>query len=281
MDKRISFPGGEIGVTNTELDLMPNANRGGIHALGAGLGNGSDFILDGVNAVITAGVQVTVQAGHVVLDGEVLKVDAQVVPRTVGTDVYVFQKQVVDDLAEYDRDYRNANTHNVAEIIRAVPVNVAAAAGGLEVDGPDLLDLLRPDIRVNADWSEADSNDPAYIQNKPIIQDVRNVGRFGPIDYGAGGNPASVEGDLANVVHTGSDSDGENYTVTLNNAMSNTQYFVRSYFRSNSGSMRNATGVRPMVWRPISTSSFSIHISESIGAAQDVTVYLEVVDYVP
>ena len=100
---------------------MPNSNRDGIHAINEGLGEGVDFILSGVDAIINAGVDVSLNSGYVFLNGETLKVDAQVVPRTAGTDLYQFAK-VTTNPSEGQRNFRDGSTKNVYEENRAIAV---------------------------------------------------------------------------------------------------------------------------------------------------------------
>lgn len=188
MDKRLNFSGGEIGVTNTELDLMPNSNREGINGLASAPVDGANCILTGVNAVVTNGVNCVVSDGYVFLNNEVLKVDSQTVTNTEGNNLYEFQKQTTDGGAEYDREYRNGNTNNVAEINRAIVVSVAALSS-LSVTGNTMLDQLKEDIRVQSDFNETDPASPAFIQNQPsflssVAYGTVDVGNIGPGEGG-------------------------------------------------------------------------------------------------
>lgn len=134
------------------------------------------------------------------------------------------------------------------------------------------------DAEADSEKAVVPSTLASYVDSKIGVGTTNNIGSFGPIDYAASGNPASVTGTLASVVHDSTNSDSEIYLVTLNNAMSNTGYLVRSFLRSNSEDLRNATGARHIVWRPISTTQFYIVISETLANTQNVTVFLEVVD---
>lgn len=281
MDKRIAFPGGEIGITQTELDLMPNSNREGMEAIASGLTNNVDVILSGVSAVISAGINVTLLAGWVFLDGEVLQVDAQVVPRTVGTDLYSFSKVVNSASSEFDRLFRSGVTNNVAEIQRAIAVNVASIPGGdLSVDGLTLNNFLKADIRVQSNWTEGDVNDPAFILNKPIVTSVINVGSFSGIQVD--GDPIgtffSVTGDIASAEKTANQGQTDFITVTFDNAMANTNYLVRTFLKSvSSGTHFEDTHMLSPVFRVLSTTSFIIGLRESGNVAQNLTVIFEVV----
>ena len=192
MDKRLNFPGGEIGITNTELDLMPNSNREGINGLASAPVDGANCILQGVNAVVNNGVNCVVSAGYVFLNGEVLKVDGQTVTNTQGNNLYQFQKQTTDGGAEYNREYRNGNTNNVAEINRAIVVSVASITS-LSVTGNTMLDQLKEDISVQSDFNETDPSNPAFIQNKPSFL---SAVAYGTVDVG---NIGSGEGGTKNI----------------------------------------------------------------------------------
>ena len=51
MNTRKLYPGGEIEITNDEINLMPEANREGMHGINAGIGSGANMIISGVGAV--------------------------------------------------------------------------------------------------------------------------------------------------------------------------------------------------------------------------------------
>ena len=170
MDTRLKFAGGEIEISSDELNLMPESNRNAIHSINAGLSANQDMILSGVNAVIDAGVDVTIEAGHIFLNGETLKVDAQVVPKTEASDLYQFEK-VTTFPSEGSRNFRDATTHDVYEINRAVAVNVAVLSA-FPVDGETIIDVLKALIQVQSDWTQADNTQPDYIKNKPNVTDI-------------------------------------------------------------------------------------------------------------
>lgn len=198
MDVRKIYPGGEIGISSDELNLMPNSNREGIHSLGNGIGDGANMIFSGVNAVISTGVNCVVQEGFVYLNGEMLKVDAQTVPSTLGN-LYEFQKVTTNNDPDGERNFRDLTTHNVYEKNRAVVVNVASITT-LSVDGNKVIDVLKGLIQVQSDWNEADSSDPAYIQNKPNVTAVLLQGKVNGIQVGSGSSVGSVEGDITGVI---------------------------------------------------------------------------------
>jgi hypothetical protein len=148
MDRRLIFNGGEINPTNDELNLMPNSNRGGIHALGAAMAGGENSILTGINAVIGAS-SVTFSDGYVFLNGEVLKVVGATVNDTVGNDLYIFQKNTNTTNPDFIRNYRDGSVHNVAEINTAVVVPVASIGSNLSVQGRSVSKRIEKSRLIN------------------------------------------------------------------------------------------------------------------------------------
>jgi hypothetical protein len=145
MDNRRKFSGIEVNPTSDELNLMPDSNRDGLFSIAKSLGNGSDFIISGVSAIITPGVEAVVSDGYVIINGEVLKVDPQTVSRTVGTDIYVFQKSITNGTSpDWDREFRDGSNHNVFEKNRAIVTNVSSAGSDLPIDGDQIEDVLTP-----------------------------------------------------------------------------------------------------------------------------------------
>ena len=192
MDNRLKFSGVEINPTSDELNLMPDSNREALFSIAKSLGENSDFIISGINAVINAGVDASVSAGYVLINQEIIKVDAQTVVNTAGTDIYVFQKIVTSGTSpDWDRTFRDGSTNNVFEKTRASVVNVAAAGSDLPINGNVLKDVLTPTLNVvdgsnkgvvtpaqyNA-WNVAEQNvqsdwnstsGDSFIQNKPEV----------------------------------------------------------------------------------------------------------------
>lgn len=198
MDTRLELAGGEIEISSDEINLMPNSNREGLNSISDGISSGSDMIISGVGAVIDPGVNVTVLDGFVFLNGEMLKVDAQVVLRTAGTDFYQFTK-VTTNPAAGSRNFRDGSTKNVYEENRAVPTNVAAITG-LSVSGNTMLDVMKSLIQIQSDWDQADTGAPDYINNKPNVLNVLLQGKVNGIEVGTGGGADSPgEGDITTV----------------------------------------------------------------------------------
>lgn len=279
MDKRLTFPGGEIAITNDELNLMPNSNKAAIDALGAGLGSSANFILSGVNASIN-GSGCTVVDGFVYLNGEVLKVDAGFTPKDVGVtgDQYEFQKITLPDDPGYQRNYRDGSSHNVAQRQRAVAVNVNSVSS-LDVTGPTLTEQLATLLQLQSDWAQSDTAAPDFIKNKPIIQDIRNVGYFGNVDAGGGtqGSNYSVSGNITQATLTQIDGNTNNITVTFANAMDNTNYYLRVFPESRGANIKNDGQIRHIVSKPLSTTTAMISVGEEFGVQQALRLHVEAV----
>ncbi len=218
MDLIRLFTGGEIEITTDEIHHMSQQQRLALFGMMIGLTDTTDCIISGVNAVISAGVNVTVQAGFVFLDGELLQVDAAVIPKDGGVvgDNYRFEKVSADGSSpEWDRNYRDLSTHNILEVNRAVPVNVTTVGPSdlNVVTGASLLSI----IRVQSDWNEADANSPAFILNKPTPIFSLGSGRVNVGDIGgvAQGQPITVTGDFTSAIVTTLNGTDVLYTVTI------------------------------------------------------------------
>ena len=80
--------------------------------------------------------------------------------RTVGTDLYEFQKVITfGDPALWERNYRNGSTNNVKQINRAVVVNVAAV-NTISIDEEYLTK------KIQADFNGTYTTKPSFIKNK-------------------------------------------------------------------------------------------------------------------
>lgn len=108
---------------------------------------------------------------------------------------------------------------------------------------------------------------------------VKNTGWFsgldisvgGTIDYPVGGNIVSAQ----SFVLSGQNSE-QFILVTMQNAMTNTNYFVRSFAESQ-GDIRADNDINGIVFKPISTTTFQIGIKESAAGVQNLKIHLEVV----
>jgi hypothetical protein len=278
MDLRKSFPGGEIKVTNTEIDLMPLAVREGLYGLVEGLSEGVDCIVSGVNAILGGG-DLVVERGFVFIDGEFLLVDAATYPEILISGIWEFEKQVNSTEPGYDRNYRDGSTHNVADIIRAVPVEKAAPTGDLNViDGVLLYALLTP----QSDWDEADPNAPEFIQNKPTASfEPLASGRIIIGDFGGSlvGVVLAVTGDFTNcVVSQNLNAGADNlYTLTFPN-VGTTDYQCVFTHVSKSG---NFDLDNDIVWCQRSAGNTSVQIAgrQFAAAVDNIDLIVSLIPY--
>ena len=170
MDLIRLFTGGEIGITTDEIHHMPIQQRLALFGLLTGMTDNTNCIVSGVNATIQPGTSITVQTGFVFLNGELLQVNAGVIPTdpNVSGDNYRFEKVSSDGSSpEWDRNYRDNSSHNILQENRAVPVNVGTIGPSdlNAVSGLKLYDI----VAAQSDWNEADTNSPSFIQNKPSL----------------------------------------------------------------------------------------------------------------
>jgi hypothetical protein len=114
---------------------------------------------------------------------------------------------------------------------------------------------------------------------------VKNRGWFSGVDVGGmtvGANLAH-SGDVASAIvafnQTGSSTVGAetDITVTIANAMTGVDYFVRAFVESQ-GNIHNDNNLALVIFRPINATSFTISMSETeFNTIQSVKVHVEVV----
>jgi hypothetical protein len=113
---------------------------------------------------------------------------------------------------------------------------------------------------------------------------VRNRGWFSGLDVGGmtvGANLAHSGDVLSAVVslnQSGSTTVGAetSVTVTLTNAMTGTNYFVR-IFAESQGNVQNDNNLRFPVFKIIDSTSFTFSVSEAEPTVQSIKVHVEVV----
>ena len=109
---------------------------------------------------------------------------------------------------------------------------------------------------------------------------VKNVGWFSGLDV-AGPSPGAVlptGGNITNaVVFASGTMIAETFIlVTMQNAMTNTNYYVRSFIESQ-GALNNDNDVLSVVFKPISTTQYQIALKESASGIQSLKIHMEVV----
>ncbi|MEK0369739.1 MAG: hypothetical protein QQN55_01090 [Nitrosopumilus sp.] len=274
MDTRLKFAGGEIEISSDELNLMPESNRSAIHAINEGLSANQDMILSGVNAVIVPGVDVTINEGYVFLDGETLKVDAQVVVKTEASDLYQFEK-VTTFPSEGERNFRDATTHDIYEIKRAVVVNVGALTS-FSVDGDTVIDVLKELIQIQSDWTQADNTQPDYIKNKDffIKKLMKGTVDFGDINGGSSGAVA-VTGDILTATKSNLGSSRSSLAITFPTVGTSSYTAMLNIVDIGSS---GSTDVKGWVIIARTATGMTIELSEESGNTQDFILEFTLID---
>lgn len=142
MDEKIFFEGGEPAINSDDLQRNPLANRAGLFGIMAGFAKelNVNFIVSGCEYTITPGVEITITAGYIFLNGELLQVEAQTVAETHGTNVYYFEKSITYD-PDGEKIYNNLITRQTWVKNRGVLVNSPTStvpANKLDVRGESI-----------------------------------------------------------------------------------------------------------------------------------------------
>lgn len=108
---------------------------------------------------------------------------------------------------------------------------------------------------------------------------VKNVGWFSGLDISVGGTinyPVGGNITAAQSFVLSGQTNEQFILVTMQNAMTNTNYYVRS-FNESQGDIRNDNDINGVVFKPISTTQFQISMKESANSFQNLKIHLEVV----
>lgn len=100
MDKKINFTGGEPDINFDDIKRNNEANRDALFAImkAFNVGANENFIISGADVTIDPGVDASVTAGFIFLNGEIVKVDAQNNVADGGTvDLYKYVKSTTFD----------------------------------------------------------------------------------------------------------------------------------------------------------------------------------------
>jgi len=104
---------------------------------------------------------------------------------------------------------------------------------------------------------------------------VKNIGWFSGLNVGATGTlPVSANITAATLTSDGPDSF---ITCTMQNAMSNLNYYVRIFVQGESANLNSDNDIGQMIFKPISTTQFQISVREFTANSQSLKVHLEVV----
>lgn len=136
---------------------------------------------------------------------------------------------------------------------------------------PFLATTSTPGLLSAAQWN--------LIQN--FVNPVKNVGSFAGLDVGGGtvGQFLTVTGDLASaeITFVAGDGSSSHVLVTMDNAMTGTNYFVRMHVQSE-GTIGFDINVLSPVFVPLSSTTFTFAMDQSnSGGIQSLKIHCEVV----
>lgn len=163
---------GGIPYNNDDFTWLENAPRDAIFGLFADLavGTNTNFIISGCVATLDPGVDVSVTAGYIFLNGEVLEVEAQTVADSGTVDLYAYGKVTTYDTSG-DKTTKDGGSISTYQKNRGVITAISGSVSGTQLDpvsGDRLgrkLDLYIP--TQFEDWKEVgnDGGATTYIGN--------------------------------------------------------------------------------------------------------------------
>lgn len=107
---------------------------------------------------------------------------------------------------------------------------------------------------------------------------VKNIGWFSGLDIGLTSGSLPVSGNLTAASVTSNPAGNESTVlVTLQNAMSNNNYYVRSFIQSESGTILADNDVCYPVFKPMSVNQVQMSFRELSNGTQSLKIHLEVV----
>lgn len=105
---------------------------------------------------------------------------------------------------------------------------------------------------------------------------VKNIGWFSGLNVATSSGSLPISGNVTSATATSSGLETV-ITVNLANAMTNTNYFVRSHIQSEASNILSDNDICVPVFKPITTTQFTMSFREVSGATQSLKVHLEVV----
>lgn len=105
---------------------------------------------------------------------------------------------------------------------------------------------------------------------------VKNIGWFSGFDVNVGSGSLVVNGNVTVATITSGGGGDSFVTITMQNAMTGLNYYVRSFIESQ-GLIGNDNDICREVFRPISTTQFEMGFREISGTVQSLKVHIEVV----
>nr|WP_299067191.1 hypothetical protein [uncultured Allomuricauda sp.] len=107
---------------------------------------------------------------------------------------------------------------------------------------------------------------------------IRNIGWFSGVDINGG--PTTQNYTRSGNVTTAqriSQSNGDVFEITMQNAMDDINYYVRIFVESESSYMGTDNDFRAIVFKPISTTKFQMFLEETAGSGQNLKIHIEAV----
>lgn len=184
MDKKLTFTGGEPNLNWDDFNRDERSNRDFLFSLFSSFGYGpnDNFIISGCVATLDPGVDVSVTAGYIYLNGEILEVEAQTVVDGGTVDLYKYTKVVTYD-PNGDKTYNDSTPRETWQKNRGVVF--AATAPILSTE----LDVVDGDHFRNGAWQ-----DPSFANSwaaAPLGFQFR-IGIGGRLEFRGGINPAAA-----------------------------------------------------------------------------------------
>lgn len=105
---------------------------------------------------------------------------------------------------------------------------------------------------------------------------IKNKGWFSGLQVGASIGGLPVNGDLTVATASKLSDNDSLVVVTMQNAMTNTNYIVKSYLQSESASITTDNDICTPAFKPISTTQFQIAFREVSNDAQSLKVHIQV-----
>lgn len=108
-----------------------------------------------------------------------------------------------------------------------------------------------------------------------LVNNVKNLGWFAGFNVGGSSGALPVDGDILSA--TASIGDSGKVLVTLKNAMSGTNYFVRMHVQGESANVYTDVDICTPVFKILSSTQFEVGFREITTDNQNLKVHLEVV----
>jgi hypothetical protein len=108
---------------------------------------------------------------------------------------------------------------------------------------------------------------------------VRNIGTVSGIDIAGPpiGGTFPVSGNISSATLTAITSGGSTIRVVLQNTMTDSNYYVRSFIQGQSSTLSTDGNIGNLIFKPINATTFDFFIREFVGGVQNLKIHFEVV----